>query len=266
MGWVTPVIMGISALASWLQNKKAADAQKQRYAQAQTGRGVSYDPTNPLSHFLQDLYGMKDSNPVTTMTGESNTESDQAPYITPGYSGIADMLKSHIQARLSRPTGMEPGYEAAGVRSINDTFGGVNKALANRLASMGQGGAPSGAAAFATTEAGRGRQLADFRASLPELARARETQDIGLGQALTEAFGKGMHTSSRTRSNQSSTTTGGVTPAMQLLAQIFGQDRAAALGTNPSDISVAGNTGMSMAQMLMMLYGSGAFDKKGATT
>lgn len=254
MGWVAPVIMGISALASWLQNRKAAQAQKDQFNWARSGQGVSYDASNPLSHFLQDLYAQKDSNPTTTM--DSTTMTDTAPYVTPGYTGIEDLLKSKIQARLNT-NGLPAGTEEAMIRRTNDTFAGTNAALHNRLQSMGQGGAPSAGAAYATSEAARGRQLADLGPQMELMKHQLGAENIGLAQALINAFGKGERSTSKTHGTQ--TTTGGITPAMQLLAQIFGQDRAAASGVNPSSISVLGNTGMTTAQMLMFLYGSGAF-------
>jgi len=234
-----------------------------------------YNPWAP-----QTTTGHNTSSSSNSSFGENSSISDllssfrnrsssvSNPFITPEYKNLGTMLRTMAEQRMMGGHALPPGYEATGLRKINEASAAASQGLKNRLTESGLAGSPVEAAANAAIEQGRAAQSADFRANLPLLERQMANEDAQMAQGILGEFGKGQSTTGESSGEQRSQ------------QSTYGQQRMTGTGTSTSDSTqtgpptqlppnyfqdpgFAGSAGGSILggilPMLMMMYGRGMF-------
>lgn len=156
-----------------------------------------------------DFFGPKTTSSSGTSNTVSNTEQFTRPEVLPGYQKMEGMWKKILEGRLSRPTGLPPGYAERAVADINDTYAGAESSARNMAARRGLSGEASFGAVSPIASARAGK-IADLRADLPLKSRELQNQDVDMAAKIAQIFGLGQRTSGTTRSttNSSQKTTG----------------------------------------------------------
>jgi len=195
-----------------------------------------------------------------TPTSNFSQSTTSSPFITKDYQGIQGLAKGLVESRLASGGSLPAGFKAGGLRDVNRAFAGTPAAAENMGAAFGFG--PGAAAGGAAMDVGRRGQIADFLTQVPMMERQNQTQDIGLANAMTEAFGKGTKS---TISGQSYTT-GQLAPGQEFLlnsylqglsGQYLGQGPGVRMGAGQA----IGTRMQGLGQMLTFLNASGAFNR-----
>jgi len=163
-------------------------------------------PGSPLETYLRTgmMPGSGSSNSSTTNSNTTQKiDITNSPFFTPEFQNLGTMLRERAENRLRAGSALPPGFEASGIRGINESNAGGQQAVINRLVAMGLSGSPGPAAqALTGFETKRAGQLADFRTNLPLLERQMSNEDMQLIQGILQAMGVG------TRQKGTTTTTG----------------------------------------------------------
>ena len=124
------------------------------------------------------------------------------------YQPLRDLLISTAMNRLKTPSTLMPGFEATGIRNINENVGLMRQSLENRLGGAGLLGSGVHGAGLTSLEMGRFRDINDLQnIGLPRLERDFANQDVDLAtrifsqrvpgtQLPSSAAGAGMLTAS----------------------------------------------------------------------
>lgn len=197
---------GVGALASALGQRSQNKQQERQYEDTQ--RQVQ-DYERRYREYQDMLRGALGGNAAifgpqtTTSTGTSTMSGSTMPVITPEFQKLSGQMRGLVEGRLARGTSLPPGYRQMLEREIVDAYRPQEAALRNVAAQRGV--SPDVLMVGSPLERARAAQMGDVAAKLPLLQRQLQTEDIGLGQALTAAFGRGEKTRS-TSSSQSSQT------------------------------------------------------------
>ena len=175
---------------NWL---KAREAGVQNITAELLERGVDvYGPQTTTS----SQYG-------TSTSATSGREKAQRRAYTPEeLRGMESATRQLIEGRLGAPSAVSEGEKLRAISGIQRANLGARQAASNIAAARGFGGAQTYAGA-APIETAASSQIADYLSSIPNLERARRTEDIGLSEAF-QAARRGEDTSRQ----YSGTTTG----------------------------------------------------------
>lgn len=145
---------------------------------------------------------------TTTGTSSSVSRVNQltSPEVLPAYKELEGLFKNIVTNRLRRPSALPPGYAERAVSGINKSYEGATQAVRNLAARRGLSGEATFGAAM-PIESDRAGKIADFIAGLPLTERNLQNEDIGLGEALAQAFGLAHRTTGTTRTTGSSSMT-----------------------------------------------------------
>lgn len=270
-----PIALGAASLVGGLlSNKSKKDAEykaandaykrQQQYAQMLSPEALKAKfAGTDIGNWLTST-----ETPVNRSSSTSSTYTKSNPFITGEYQGVHGLAKGLVENRLKSGSSLPEGFQSSGLRSINRAFSNPGAAAEGLGVKSGSFSPGVGASAMAQDSERRGK-IADFMTSVPMMERQQQTEDIGLANAMTEAFGKGTETRSTTNSSGESYTTGQLPPGQEFLLNAYLQSQAAKFGGAGAPVKegLMGSVGSgisSAAQMFGMLYGSGAFDKGGA--
>lgn len=161
---------------------------------------------------IQDMVGGSgyDFFAPRTTTGSSRSVSKVnqlvSPEVLPAYQGLVNMVKGAVTNRLARPSALPPGYAERATTAINKSYEGATQAARNLAARRGLSGEQTFGAAM-PIESDRAGKIADFIANLPLTERNLQNEDIGLGEALAQAFGLAHRTTGTTTTTGTSSQT-----------------------------------------------------------
>lgn len=159
--------------------------QAQKEAQAKILAGLEGSGINPFG--INTLHG---GDTRDTVSNRSYYDKSN-PFVTADYAKQDALVRGILENRLTRGSSLPPGYEAGGIRKINEANAGARLAAQNAAASKGL----SGAAVFglnAPIETSRANQIADFRTQLPLLERQLMNEDIATSGNRQAQFGTGQ--------------------------------------------------------------------------
>ena len=103
----------------------------------------------------------------------------------PEYTGLRDLLISTATKRLSSPSSLGPGFEATGIRTINQNADLTQQSLENRLGAAGLLGSGVHGAGLTNLETRRFGDINDLsNIEIPRLERELSNQDIDLATRI----------------------------------------------------------------------------------
>ncbi|HYE84841.1 MAG TPA: hypothetical protein VEA16_00700 [Vicinamibacterales bacterium] len=175
--------------------------------------------------FLGGMFG----NRARKQTSAANQTQTSA--LSPGATGVNDILLQNIRQRLSAPSALPAGYQESGIRDINNVYDVINRNRAANLTSRGLADSP---VAAVTDDKGRGGDIARFVSGLPMVERQMRDADMDMASRLVA-----LQPRTVTSSGTNTTTQPG-----NMLGGGFGD----------------------MASVLAFLYGSGAFGGGGKSS
>lgn len=147
---------------------------------------------------------------------------------SPAASGLNDLLLSRARERLK--AGIDfGGYQAEGMKNINNTFGDVRTSVNADLTARGLTDSPAAAAPLTRLEGSRGAALSQFTNTLPLVRRQMEDEDLSMASRLYAMQPRTMTST----------------------------------GTQPGNMAGGGFSDMS--SVMAFLYGMGAFGQGGGT-
>jgi hypothetical protein len=162
-----------------------------------------------IASFLGGLFANKHKQTSTT-----------TPTTAPAYQGLEGLILKSIQQRLASPTGLPAGYEAGGIKNINNTYDLINQARENNLTARGLAGSPVAAAGDTRASTARAGDIVNFQSTLPLVQRQLQNEDLGLaGNVLS--LGRG--TTSTGEASGGGGLAGGFTNLAQLLGFLYGK-------------------------------------------
>jgi hypothetical protein len=263
--WLPLAIAAGSALAGWLKNRSANNAQKDALNQANVNAAKSEQAVKDLFAQLE-ARGIDPYRNITTQS-ESGTSSTsgtsrttgtqrQRKVIDPTTARMSGLADAQLEALLASPQKITEGEKLNYARNANLTSEGARRAVENVAASRGLSGAQAGALAV-PVETDRTRNILNYLASIPQQERDIATALRGEAQGVTNArMGSDIFSDSTTRSNSttnSSSSGRSEGPAnIGMLAQLLGpRDR---VSTN-TGYSAAGNLLGSAADAGAAYYG-----------
>jgi hypothetical protein len=197
--WIIPLVISLGS--AYFSNKNK-------------DKGGTQVPPGPFADWLQTGMlpggGGGGGGPVTTTRDETQRRNLLTmPVISDEYQPLNALLNNLFQQRLRFPGGIPPQYEAQGIQRTNQTFAPLSQALENKLYASGAMGGPAAGVPLATMEGLRGQALADFRNSLPALARQWQNEDASFAGQLIAQLGRGQRETGTVRTTGTSTSTGG---------------------------------------------------------
>jgi len=182
----------------------------------------------PIISGLAGLFGNKnktsqESKFNTTENVSGQQTASTRPDLNPLQQRLIDMFSQGAQNMYQR--GLDTsGYQATGLRNINDASDIQQKLMENILAQRGLSYSPAAATSLSGIEQGRAHEISQFMNSIPLLQRQMQQQDIG---QLMQAFGAQPYGSTQTGTsnqtiNRSGTQTGATTQSGSPWAGLFG--------------------------------------------
>lgn len=229
---------------------------------------------NPLYQFFQSGIVPFSGDPTRVdTTGSSTTKTDSTttskgtsktfPTYLPQAQGTVDMIPDFLNRRLLTGGKVSPAEKAGVYGEISNNANLAEKGLINQLASRGFMGSPVEAGAREGLMRGVLGATSKYETEIPGIEQQRGADDLGLVSNILQGLYKGgqtdMNNTSRTTgvsdtsSSSSSLTTG--PPGFQVPPGLFTP------GQNPPGPDYMGD----ISQLIMMLWGMGAFDKKTST-
>lgn len=133
---------------------------------------------------LGGFFGSKSKQAQTSTT---------TPTLDPAYGPLQSLILQNVTKRLSSPTGLPEGYEAGGIKNINNVYDLVNQNLQNSLTSRGLARSPVAGVADEALQTRRAGDIGTFQTSLPLVARNLQDQDLGFATSLL-GYGRGSTT------------------------------------------------------------------------
>lgn len=149
------------------------------------------------------------------LSSHSKQTTATTPTIDPKYSGLQDLVLQSVQKRLAAPSTLPAGFEASGIKNINQTYDAIGQSLDNSLSARGLSGSPVAGAGDTKLQIARGGKIADFSSQLPMFERELQNNDLGLAGNIL-AGGRGSTTTG------TGTTGGGAAGGFTNLAQMLG--------------------------------------------
>lgn len=217
-----------------------------------------YEKGSPMYDYLTT--GMLPGRGGSSSSSTSTTVSDMSsfPFFTEEFKGLGDMVRKVAENRLRNPTSLPAGFEATGVRNINNTYEGALQGVIDKLSTMGQLGSPGNPAAVAGSDRARAGDIASFRTNVPLLERQARTEDTNLAAQILESFGKGTRQKGKTTTTTKSSGGGG--------GPTFDPSGLLANEARNNQPSAFGQGFNSLLSTLGFLYGSGAFGNTGGAS
>ena len=157
------------------------------------------------------------------LLGGRKSANKQTPIESPEFSPLRDQLIATAMKRLQSPSSLGPGFEATGIRNINENSDLLRQSMENRLGGAGLLGSGVHGAGLNKLDISRFGDINDLQnIEIPRLERDFANQDVDLATSIFNSRKTGV--------------------------QLPG--------------SATGSLFTSAGNMLAYLYGQGAFDKK----
>lgn len=170
---------------------------------------AGYDPFGPQTSYSSQQGGTQGTS---TTRGVQDVDMFTRPEVLAAYAPMEARYRQLIEGRLGQPSPVTEGEIASTLRGINRSSEGALRQVQNLAGGRGLSAQQLQAAAtpLATARAG---QIADFLASIPQVERQRQAEDLALAQGAIGQFGTGQRQTGRTTTasttNQSGTSYGG---------------------------------------------------------
>jgi len=175
----------------YLQDYGAANQDIIRQLQAK-----GYDPFGPQTTSSQQFGGTQGTS---TTRGTQDVDMFNRPEILAQYAPMEQRFRQLIEGRLGQPSAVTEGEIASTLRGINRASQGATAQVQNLAGGRGLSAQQLQAAGTPLASARVG-QIADFLASIPQVERQRQGEDLALAQGAIGQFGTGQRQTGRTTS------------------------------------------------------------------
>lgn len=136
-------------------------------------KAAGYDPYGPQVSTTSSTGGGKSASRYGSKT---HAVSNRTKTVLAENQAAENALRARIEGRLANKAGVSQGEILNQIANINRGSDAAARAVANKVAGTGVGGAQAGAA-YTPGEMSRVSAINDFLASVPQLARSRQMED-----------------------------------------------------------------------------------------
>lgn len=264
--FILPILSG---LAGGLTNRPQTQTQTTSGSQSSQQLGSGSGTSSGMNSNSSQSASRGTQTGTTASQQTSSGRSTSTPNLTEETQQFLNKIRQAYMSNLSSPEVGLNGYEAAGLKQINDVGDLKQRALQNFMAARGFNSSPVAATAEANLEAQRLDKTADFRASIPLLQRDRYNAQL----AEAGNFFSRIPLGTTTEQEQTGASSGSSSAQTEAFTQQFleawnqamnsyqtqgsstGQSSGQTQATNPGN--VAGGVATGIANALAMLIAQG---------
>lgn len=233
---------------------------------------------NPMWQWLTTGQVPFSDLPTTTRSSQSGASSTLTDMLTKNFSntttkpkyfyGGEDVLgdiRKDLLTRLETPDKVGVGEQMGVINSILGDSEAVAKGARNRLSASGAAGGPQEAGVEEALSRGNLSSIAAFRTAIPSIERARGIEDVNLAGNLLQGLFKGSETTTTGQSRTTGTQNTDWNSIAESIVQGPPRFDPSGLGFLKNDTITTPSTFSQIAQLLALLFGSGAGSKAAGT-